>query len=355
MYMVMDADNVFKLNVVPLKAYQLNLINAALEVSFYFAIANHSLRVVAVDASYVTPFTTATIYLAPGQTADVLLSTNLSGGSYYMAATVVSVVPKGQLDIPDVTTTAILRYPDSLFSGSPISLPELPAHNDTGAMENFIANMRSANITLEATAVPLVIHRNLLFTVGHALEPNNSCPPLDLCRGINNTRFSAAVNNISFDNPRNTSLLQAFFLNEPVRNLFLNFPDQPRNVYDYTGSIPENTAPVHSTKVVVLNFGDNVQLVLQDTAILEYDVHPFHLHGHNFYVVGQGYGDYDPLLHPLSFNLINPPQRNTVGTPAGGWVALRWTANNPGKVRELLLLQFRVDNRSRQVILVIHS
>ena len=30
-------------------------------------------------------------------------------------------------------------------------------------------------------------------------------------------------------------------------------------------------------------------------------------------------------------NLVNPQMHNTVGVPPGGWVALRFIANNPGK------------------------
>nr|PNR52063.1 hypothetical protein PHYPA_008437 [Physcomitrium patens] len=321
--------DIFTLNVVPGKTYQLNLVNSALEVSYYFAVANHSLTVVALDASYVRPYTTDFIYLSPGQTADVLLSTNMTRGRYYMAATVFSVVPLKDLGIPMNTTTALLKYPDYRSSVAPI-LPELPDHNDTGPRQNFIDNLRSINITREQNPVPLAVDRHLMFTVGYALEPNNTCSPYALCQGVNHSRFSAAVNNISFDNPWNTSLLQAFFLNQPVRSLFIGFPNKPINVYNYTGTVPANTTPRHSTKVVTLNFGDNVQLVLQDTLLLEYDVHPFHLHGHNFYIVGEGYGNYDSVLDPLTFNLIDPPQRNTAGVPAGGWIAIRWTANNPG-------------------------
>lgn len=327
--MIISADDVFTLNVVPGKTYQLNLVNAALEVNYYFAIAYHPLTVVALDASFVEPFTTDIVYLSPGQTADVLLSTNLSRGRYFMAATVFSVVPEENLGFPHTTTTAILQYPVPRSSVAPL-LPDLPAHNETDTRENFIDNMRSTESVRQAAPVPLLIHRTLEFTVGYALEPNNTCPPLPHCQGVNNSRFSASVNNISFDNPWNTSLLEAFFLNEPVRNLFLGFPSRPLNVYNFTGFVPTYTAPRHSTKVIVLNLSTNVELVLQDTAVLQFEFHPFHLHGHNFYIVGQGYGDFNPLLDPLRFNLVDPPQRNTAGVPAGGWIAIRWTANNPG-------------------------
>lgn len=74
-----------------------------------------------------------------------------------------------------------------------------------------------------------------------------------------------------------------------------------------------------------------VQIILQDTNILHFETHPFHLHGYSFYIVGRGYGNYDPDTSPATFNLNNPPLRNTFGVPAGGWLALRFRADNPGK------------------------
>jgi laccase len=58
--------------------------------------------------------------------------------------------------------------------------------------------------------------------------------------------------------------------------------------------------------------------------------HPLHLHGFNFFVIGQGSGNYDPARDPARFNLVDPVERNTVGVPAGGWVAIRFRADNPG-------------------------
>ncbi|KAJ6859473.1 laccase-3-like [Populus alba x Populus x berolinensis] len=55
-----------------------------------------------------------------------------------------------------------------------------------------------------------------------------------------------------------------------------------------------------------------------------------HLHGHHFAVVGSGFGNFNPQTDPAKFNLINPPYRNTIGNPPGGWVAIRFVADNPG-------------------------
>lgn len=70
--------------------------------------------------------------------------------------------------------------------------------------------------------------------------------------------------------------------------------------------------------------------MLQDTNLLTVESHPFHLHGYNFFVVGSGIGNFDPKKDPAKFNLVDPPERNTVGVPTGGWTAIRFRADNPG-------------------------
>jgi laccase len=87
----------------------------------------------------------------------------------------------------------------------------------------------------------------------------------------------------------------------------------------------------NGTKVVVLPYNTSVEVVLQDTSIQGAESHPLHLHGFDFFVVGQGVGNYDPSQDPAKFNLLDPVQRNTVGVPAGGWVAIRFYADNPGE------------------------
>lgn len=84
------------------------------------------------------------------------------------------------------------------------------------------------------------------------------------------------------------------------------------------------------TKVKVLDFNQRVQIVFQDTSLLFFESHPIHLHGQNFYVVGSGFGTYNASSDPKSFNLVDPPSRNTVAVPAGGWAAVRFRTTNPG-------------------------
>ncbi|KAM7529699.1 hypothetical protein LguiB_033109 [Lonicera macranthoides] len=49
------------------KTYLLRIINAALNDELFFAVANHTLTVVEIDAVYTKPFTTQALLIAPGQ------------------------------------------------------------------------------------------------------------------------------------------------------------------------------------------------------------------------------------------------------------------------------------------------
>lgn len=66
--------------------------------------------------------------------------------------------------------------------------------------------------------------------------------------------------------------------------------------------------------------------------------HPTHLHGFDFYAVGRGLGNFDPVNDPKKFNLIDPIARNTIGVPSGGWTAIRFRADNPGRPTGLIFL-----------------
>jgi hypothetical protein len=58
--------------------------------------------------------------------------------------------------------------------------------------------------------------------------------------------------------------------------------------------------------------------------------HPIHLHGHDFYVLGQGAGTFDINSTPNTLKYVNPPRRDTAILPGGGWLALAFPTDNPG-------------------------
>ncbi|GAV58668.1 Cu-oxidase domain-containing protein/Cu-oxidase_2 domain-containing protein/Cu-oxidase_3 domain-containing protein [Cephalotus follicularis] len=310
------------------EAILLRIINSAMNQELFFGVANHKLTVVSVDSAYTKPFTTSVIMIGPGQTTNALLTADQPPARYYIAAEPYN---SANVAFDNTTTTAILEYKSAPCSSkkgknssTPI-FPQLPGFNDTATATAFTAQLRSPH----KVDVPTQIDENLFFTVGLGLI-NCSNPNSPRCQGPNGTRFAASINNQSFVLPTRNSIMQAYYQGQP--GIFTtDFPPVPPVKFDYTGNVSRGLwQPVKGTKVYKLKFGSTVQIVLQDTSIISVEDHPMHLHGYEFYVVGSGFGNFDPSKDTSKFNLIDPPKRNTIGTSPGGWVAIRFVANNPG-------------------------
>ncbi|KAK8634086.1 hypothetical protein V6N13_014915 [Hibiscus sabdariffa] len=240
----------------------------------------------------------------------------------------------GQGTFNNSTVAAILEYespPNGLHSSIsikklPLFKPILPALNDTSFATNFASKLRSLDSAQYPANVPRAVDKHFFFTVGLGTSP---CQHNQTCQGPNGTKFAASVNNVSFAMPT-TALLQAHFFGQSNGVYTPNFPGSPIIPFNYTGTPTSNTMVSNGTKVVVLPFNTSVELVMQDTSILGAESHPLHLHGFNFFVAGQGFGNFDRNKDPAKFNLVDPIERNTVGVPSGGWVAIRFLADNPG-------------------------
>ncbi|CAL0327926.1 unnamed protein product [Lupinus luteus] len=315
--------------IVPIDSGETNLlrvINSALNQPLFFAVANHKLTVVGADASYLKPFTSNVLMLGPGQTTDVLINGDNPPSLYYIASRAYQSAQNAAFD--NTTTTAILQYKSThhvLNVKKPL-MPLLPAYNDTNTVTAFSRSFRSSR----KVEVPIEIDENLFFTVGLGL---NKCPPnfrARRCQGPNGTRFTASINNVSFVLPNNISILQAHHYGIP--GVFTtDFPAKPPLKFDYTGNVSRSLwQPIPGTKAYKLKFGSRVQIVLQDTSIVTSENHPIHLHGYDFYIVAEGFGNFNAKKDSSKFNLVDPPLRNTVAVPVNGWAVIRFVADNPG-------------------------
>ncbi|CAA0829810.1 Laccase-17 [Striga hermonthica] len=235
----------------------------------------------------------------------------------------------GQGTFDNSTVAGILEYeppkPTKNTKQLPLLKPTLPPLNDTAFATSFSKKLRSLANSRFPANVPREVDKRFFFTVGLG---TSQCEGNQTCQGPNGTKFAASVSNISFVQPT-TALLQAHFDGLSGRVYSPDFPYSPK-WFNYTGNPPNNTMVGNGTKLMVLPYNTRVELVMQDTSILGAESHPLHLHGFNFFVVGQGFGNFDPKKDPKSFNLVDPVERNTVGVPSGGWVAIRFLADNPG-------------------------
>ncbi|CAF1256304.1 unnamed protein product, partial [Didymodactylos carnosus] len=85
------------------------------------------------------------------------------------------------------------------------------------------------------------------------------------------------------------------------------------------------------THIIEVPTNTNVRLILNNLGSMS---HPFHIHGHDFYVLGIGDAYFD---HPHPFDndtkklrFNNPPKRDTEQINEYSWMVLQFYSNNPG-------------------------
>ncbi|XP_044511571.1 laccase-14-like [Mangifera indica] len=323
-------DSTHRLKVKFGKTYLLRMVNAGMNEENFFGIANHSLTVVGHDGAYVKPITTDYILIIPGQTMDVLFTANQNLSHYYLAASPYSDGNSTTVLFDNTTTTAIVEY-DGNYSRPPTPFfPNLPFYSDINAAVNFTNRIRSLANDAYPANVPKNITTQLLITVAvnRVLCPNDSCltPAGD---GFLDNKQAASLNNVSFATPQ-VSILDAYY--SGLSNVFVgDFPSQPSNFFNFTGDDVSNLQNTASgTKARFINYGEAVEIVFQGTNIQTPETHPLHIHGYSFFVVGTGFGNFNNETDPLYYNLIDPPELNTVNVPRNGWTAVRFFAINPG-------------------------
>ncbi|CAL9242536.1 unnamed protein product [Arabidopsis halleri] len=316
----------FHLKVEKGKTYRIRMVNAAMNLILFFAIANHSLTVVAADGHYIKPLKATYITISPGETLDMLLQADQNPKrTYYMAA---RAYQTGNIDFNNSTTIGILSYFSSHKAKTPSFsgyYPTLPFYNDSSAAFGFFTKIKS----LYFGQVPVQISRRIITTISINLRmcPQNSC------EGPNGSRLAASMNNISFVTPSHVDILKAYYYH--IKGVYgTRFPEFPPLFFNFTA---ENQplfleTPRLATEVKVIEFGQVVELVIQGTSLVNALDHPMHLHGFSFFVVGVGFGNFNISEgEPSSlYNLVDPPYKNTMTVPINGWIAIRFQANNPG-------------------------
>ncbi|KAI4334546.1 hypothetical protein L6164_019226 [Bauhinia variegata] len=321
----------FRLKVKPGKSYLLRLINAAVNEDLFFSIANHTMKVVEADANYVKPFKSKTIVIGAGQTMNVILKTksHCPNATFFMLA---SPYFTGVGTFDNSTLAAILEYHNpSSFPSPKMFKSVLPPTHATLFVSDFNRRLRSLNSESYPVKVPQTVDKSFFFAISLGSKP---CPRNQTCRGPNRrSKFAAAINNISFVLPSEAILQKHYFEQQRSKSngvYSTDFPAFPPQPFNYTGNPPNNTRVENGTKVVVIPYNTSVELVLQDTSTLGSESHPLHLHGFHFFLVGQGFGNFNPKTDPDKYNFVDPAKRNTVSVPSGGWVAIRFMADNPG-------------------------
>ncbi|ONI02141.1 hypothetical protein PRUPE_6G179500 [Prunus persica] len=297
--------------VVPGKTYRLRVASMTALSALSFQIEGHNMTVVEADGHYVEPFVVKNLFLYSGETYSVLIKADQDPSRNYWMTT--NVVSRNATTPPGL---AILNYYPNHPRRSPPAVP--PAGP---AWDNVRARL-DQSLAIKA-------HQGFIHT-----PPPTSDRVIVLLNTQNtvNGYVRWSVNNVSFTHPHTPYLIAL------KQNLTEEFDQtSPPDVYDFVNydiyKTPNNTNATVSNGIYRLQFNTTVDLILQNANTRNpnnSETHPWHLHGHDFWVLGYGEGKFDMFNDPKKYNLVNPIMKNTVPVHRYGWTALRFRADNPG-------------------------
>lgn len=267
------------------KTHRLRLVNHGSDGILKISIDGHQMTVIATDFIPTVPYTTNAITLGVGQRTDVLVTAgNDSTASAWLRVSEFGGVSCDNSPIPD--SLAAIYYEDADTTAEPTTSADSV---DQSCMNDALTQTTPV-YAIEPTAKDVYV-ANIV---------------LDLT--LNSTgAYEWQVNG------------QAFRADFNVPNLFLaaagntSYPSDPQwNMYDFSNN-----------KSVVLNVTNNTPVT-----------HPFHLHGHNFYVLNVGPLGSRPggggVWDGSVVNSQNPMRRDTQIIGAFSYAAIQFEADNPG-------------------------
>jgi FtsP/CotA-like multicopper oxidase with cupredoxin domain len=270
------------------KKHLLRLINAGAEGIQKFSIDGHQLKVIAVDYIPVEPFMTNVVTLAIGQRTDVVVEAiGKPGESYWM---------RSQLGQGPFCT---------LNSG--VSPNALAAVYYDGADTNSVPQSMS-----DVTAAQLSICKNDELTTAVPLCKIPTQAPdvtqrVDLDFKSNGTNFIWFLNNQTYRGDYNEPILL------DVKEGKTTYEPE-WNVYQFPGA-------------------KHVRIHLVNHGLI--GGHPMHLHGHDFHVLAEGYGEWDgSIVNPgntlrRDVHQLQNAQNNN-GTVIPSYMVLQFEQDNPG-------------------------
>ncbi|XP_058183466.1 L-ascorbate oxidase-like isoform X1 [Rhododendron vialii] len=297
------------LRVMPKKTYRLRLASTTALASLNLAIGNHKMVVVEADGNYVQPFAVEDMDIYSGESYSVLLTTDQDPSQNYWVS--ISVRGRKPQTPQGLTILHYLHHPKtSLIPTRPP--PVAPLWNNYTHSKLFTTKILALMGTPQP---PTTTHRRIAL-----LNTQNYIDGY--------TKW--AINNLSLVLP-STPYLGA--LKYSINNAFDGEKPPENFPMDYDVMNPAtNQNSSYGSGVYMLDFNTTVDVILQNANALAEktsEIHPWHLHGHDFWVLGYGEGRFSNQKEN-NFNLRNPPFRNTAVIFPYGWTALRFVADNPG-------------------------
>lgn len=307
--------------------YRFRVINVGFNDCLEMQIDNHQMMMISSDGQDFSPTIVDSLMTFSGERYDFILNANQTPGTYWIRV-------RGQVlcNTGQIFQVAILQYEGSDISQIPQG--PVPSYDDfnTGLQFNT-STYNNLSVTSLAPSDGFlnpqtrVIQRYIEFDFNNVNNPMYYRPPYNLQNVPFSQRRGTPFDNISFRSPSVPLLPNRF----SIRPEDLCEPETIRN---------RNCAQNFCSCTYVIQFplNSNVELILIDNGNGVDAIHPIHLHGYAFRVLGsQRLGRNTTAtvrtlddLGLLQRNYRAPPRKDTIGVPHGGYTIIRFRADNPG-------------------------
>ncbi|KAK3595589.1 hypothetical protein CHS0354_009546 [Potamilus streckersoni] len=319
--------------------YRFRVIGAGALYPFRISIDEHNLTIVASDGFDLESVVAESFIIYPGERFDFILHADKPVSNYWIrgitleagknhTAEAILQYKRAPIKDPSTSRQACTQNNPCIVVNCPFSY--FPASDHTKCMT--FDQLRSKDDTDPA---PNNLDKFKEFFLNFAFPGTNSTP--------------ASVNGLAFEQPSVSALTQS-------QELYSSC-DRP--------DCGEEKV-CRCTHSISVDYGDTVQMVLLNMGIGKGWSHPIHLHGHSFYVVKMGYGQYNVTTatfiednlnidcrgnpnRSMSFcnnatwanttwlggnvpglELKRPPRKDTIIVPTGSYIVIRLKADNPG-------------------------
>lgn len=267
-----------KMTVTKGKKYRIRIINTSVDSTFHVSLDGHPFTVMTSDFVPIKPYVTDQLSIAIGQRYDVMIVANQTVDNYWFRVGYGTACGNNDILTSGIQLGAILSY-----SGA-------ASKNPTSTGVTLKTDCVDEDRTKIIPFVPNTVPSSVVGSAGK----------IDLKLGAGNVvrwLLDGTPMIVDWNNPTLETALAG------KSDYYAN-----NNIHEMSTS---------NWYIWYIESTDSFQLP-----------HPIHLHGHDFYIVGEGAGQWDGSVGSLTLN--NPPRRDTTTMPVNGYLVLAFPADNPG-------------------------
>ncbi|XP_019647142.1 PREDICTED: laccase-1-like [Branchiostoma belcheri] len=330
--------------------YRFRVISAAMIYAYRVSIDQHELTMIATDGNRISRQPAESFIINTGERYDFYITANQPVRNYWIRAETLETTDIYGKPVRPHSAMAILRYEGADKNQDPTTSRRTCTDTNTCTVVNCpFQNYISSTFTQ-------CVNVNQL----RSMQPNTSVPEFELGKWEEHfINFHFAGNDL--DGAQRSSVNGHRFIPPSAP------PAVDRKGLGMTPCLKSECSDekfCECTYHINITHGNVVQLVLYNMGTgggINGTAHPVHIHGHHFYVLDMGFPEYNKTTGRFlnqstdidcadnqtcngrkwtnpswqnggkpGLNTENPPLKDTVIVPVGGYVVLRFRADNPG-------------------------